>query len=418
MRRLAPLLLLLAPVAGAWTWPVHGPVLQTFSFDRAHPYAAGQRRGIDVGAASGTPVRAPAAGTVSFAGTVPTSGKVVTIETAGGLAVTLTHLGTIAVPQDARVAEGAAVGTVGPSGTPDLDVPYVHMGVREASDPEGYLDPLGFLPPPSGQEPAATPAPTQAAAQEAPATSAAPPAQAAAAAAASAAGQQAEPESPPADASPGVSITSVPKRAAQGAPAPRAERAAQLAARPLARLHRAPHRAAPSLRSTARSAAATAAAARPKPALPPLHRVGRPFARATPALQAPRPRRTLPGAGDPASAPAPHRPLPLLLFALLAVALAGAAAAAVWAARIIRGPFPRLERVQADVVSAEDPGSRGLAVCERTAAPGPRGRPWSPVRHLRPLPPAQGQRRPHGQRDRRARYAGHGLGRSRRRVSA
>src|ERR1041385_440913 len=97
-RRLAPLLLVfLAPVLGAWTWPAHGPVLQGFSYDRAHAYAAGQHRGIDVGADAGSPVVAPASGVVSFAGSVPTSGKSITIDTPGGLAVTLTHLGSIAV---------------------------------------------------------------------------------------------------------------------------------------------------------------------------------------------------------------------------------------------------------------------------------------------------------------------------------
>ena len=45
--------LLVAPVARAWTWPVGGPVLQPFSFDPAHPYAAGEHRGIDIGAAAG-----------------------------------------------------------------------------------------------------------------------------------------------------------------------------------------------------------------------------------------------------------------------------------------------------------------------------------------------------------------------------
>src|SRR5581483_5196052 len=46
----------------------------------------------------------------------------------------------------ASVGEGAAVGTVGPSGTPELDVPYVYMGVRVTANAQGYLDPLSFLP--------------------------------------------------------------------------------------------------------------------------------------------------------------------------------------------------------------------------------------------------------------------------------
>src|SRR5438105_7311280 len=105
MRRFVLVVLLLAlwaPAARAWTWPVKGPVLQAFSFDEAHPYAAGQHRGIDIGAsAAGEQVVAPASGTVSFAGSVPTSGKSVTIETADGYSVTLTHLGSIAVAHGA-----------------------------------------------------------------------------------------------------------------------------------------------------------------------------------------------------------------------------------------------------------------------------------------------------------------------------
>src|SRR5436305_8785478 len=102
MRRFAVLLTLCAvalPVsaARAWTWPVDGPVLRPFSFDRAHPYAAGQHRGIDLGAQSGSRVLAPAAGVVSFAGTVPTGGKTVSIQTASGYTATLVHLGSIGV---------------------------------------------------------------------------------------------------------------------------------------------------------------------------------------------------------------------------------------------------------------------------------------------------------------------------------
>jgi hypothetical protein len=136
------------PAAHAWSWPVQGPVLQPFSYDEAHPYASGQHRGVDIGAgAVGEGVVAPAAGTVSFAGTVPTNGKTVTIETADGYSVTLTHLGSIVVPKGATVAEQDTIGTIGPSGTPEVDGPYVHLGIRITADPNGYVDPLGLLPP-------------------------------------------------------------------------------------------------------------------------------------------------------------------------------------------------------------------------------------------------------------------------------
>ena len=129
---------------------MQGPVINPFAYDEAHPYAAGQHRGIDIGADSaGTAVVAPAAGTVTFAGTVPTNGKSVTIETADGYSVTLTHLGSITVAKGATVAEQDTVGTLGPSGTPEVDGPYVHLGIRLTSDPNGYVDPLGLLPAPS-----------------------------------------------------------------------------------------------------------------------------------------------------------------------------------------------------------------------------------------------------------------------------
>ena len=157
----ALLVLAVPPAASGWTWPVDGPVLRPFSFG-SDPYAAGQHRGIDIGAPSGTPVRAAAGGVVSFAGTVPNGGKTVTIQTSTGYAVTLVHLGSIRVLRGTAIDEGTTVGTVGPSGVPDIPEPYVYLGIRVASDDQGYLDPLRFLPqraepPPAPPESAADP---------------------------------------------------------------------------------------------------------------------------------------------------------------------------------------------------------------------------------------------------------------------
>ncbi len=148
------------PVASAWSWPVQGSVLKAFSYDETHPYGSGQHRGIDIGAsATGDPVVAPESGTVSFAGFVPTSGESLTIVTTDGYSVTLTHLGSIAVAEGSVVGEGDAVATVGPSGTPEQSVPYVHLGIRLTDDSLGYLDPLGFLPVSATPTPTPTPTP-------------------------------------------------------------------------------------------------------------------------------------------------------------------------------------------------------------------------------------------------------------------
>ena len=163
MRRIGILLpVLLAfqagvPPALAWTWPVGGPVLQYFTFGD-DPYAGGQHRGIDVGAPAGASVVAPAAGTVSFAGTVPGGGRTLTIETGDGYSVTLVHLGSVSVGRGASVGEGETVGTIGPSGTAEVAEPYVHLGIRVTAEENGYVDPLGLLPPQAAEQPAGDPA--------------------------------------------------------------------------------------------------------------------------------------------------------------------------------------------------------------------------------------------------------------------
>jgi hypothetical protein len=167
VRRLGVLVLcaLALPVgsARAWTWPVDGQVLRGFDFDRAQPYAGGQHRGIDVSAALGAPVLAPAEGVVSFAGTVPGGGRTISIQTPSAKTVTLLHLGSLEVKRGSPVAEGSVVGAVGPSGDPELPAPHIYLGIRTTSDPQGYLDPLTFLPPHAADP---SPAPERAAAVE------------------------------------------------------------------------------------------------------------------------------------------------------------------------------------------------------------------------------------------------------------
>ena len=73
-----------APAAQAWAWPADGEILRAFSVGD-DPYAGGQHRGVDLALGDATSVRAPAAGEVTFAGTVPTHGRTVTIADVGRL---------------------------------------------------------------------------------------------------------------------------------------------------------------------------------------------------------------------------------------------------------------------------------------------------------------------------------------------
>lgn len=173
-----------APAAAAWVWPVGGPVLRPFVYDAARPYAGAQHRGADIGAVDGEDVRAPAGGRITFAGTVPASGRSVTIETPDGLSLTLVQLGRFNVRRGDVVQEGSVVGTAGASDDAEWARPYVHFGVRVTSDKQGYLDPLGFLrsrpvaappPPAAGVDPTATGQPPVAAPAAMPDPAAEPP---------------------------------------------------------------------------------------------------------------------------------------------------------------------------------------------------------------------------------------------------
>jgi hypothetical protein len=181
MRRplaLAAVLLWLAipPAAAAaaprWHWPLRGELAGRFRLTRATPYAAGQRRGIDIAARPGAPVGSACAGTVTYAGRVPRGGLGVTVR-CGRLAATHLGLGTLAVRAGSRLAPGTRLGTLGPEGR-------LRLGARVAARRFGYVDPLVLLAPdpvprpPLGGAPRARPAappPLQA-----PARSVAPPA--------------------------------------------------------------------------------------------------------------------------------------------------------------------------------------------------------------------------------------------------
>ncbi len=125
---------------GPWSWPVVGPVIRDFDPPET-PYGPGHR-GVDIAVAVGTPVRAPAAGEVVFAGTVGGE-RYVTLDHGGGLRSTYSWLSAISVRAGDVVAAGAPVGLSG-WGHPGSAIPHLHLGVRLDGV---YVDPLRYLGP-------------------------------------------------------------------------------------------------------------------------------------------------------------------------------------------------------------------------------------------------------------------------------
>ncbi len=131
-----------AGAAGTWTWPVIGAVVRGFD-PPGSVYGAGHR-GIDVAAQTGSLVRAPAPGVVSFAGNV--GGRLfVTIDHGGGLQSTCSFLSALLVHRDDLVVEGQGIGLSGTGHVGDT-TPNLHFGVRLDGQ---YVDPLDYLRPAS-----------------------------------------------------------------------------------------------------------------------------------------------------------------------------------------------------------------------------------------------------------------------------
>lgn len=99
-------------------------------------------RGVDLAAPAGAPVRAVAAGRVSFAGRVAGKG-VVSVELTGTDLRTTFEPVTATVAKGDEVEAGEVVGTVNATGS-HCTTTCVHWGLRRG---EAYLDPLSLLPP-------------------------------------------------------------------------------------------------------------------------------------------------------------------------------------------------------------------------------------------------------------------------------
>jgi hypothetical protein len=137
----AGLLMVDVGAAGAaqhWRMPLpKADVVGAFSFERAAPYAAGRRRGIDLRGVPGARVVAACAGTVTYAGRVPGWGRGVSLR-CGGLVATELGLVSASVARGARLWPGATVGRLAPRG-------LLRLGARWAGVRQGYVDPLGLL---------------------------------------------------------------------------------------------------------------------------------------------------------------------------------------------------------------------------------------------------------------------------------
>jgi murein DD-endopeptidase MepM/ murein hydrolase activator NlpD len=153
--------IVLAPRAIAGL-PVIGRISSTFSRSRRHPILHIRRPhlGVDIAAARGTPITAPAPGRVTFVGHKFGFGLVVEIQHTDAVKTRYAHMRAAKVEVGDRIARGDQIGTVGTSGI--TTGPHVHYEVLVWGK---QVDPLRFvIPQPvvATPTPAVTPSPAAA----------------------------------------------------------------------------------------------------------------------------------------------------------------------------------------------------------------------------------------------------------------
>jgi septal ring factor EnvC (AmiA/AmiB activator) len=125
---------------GRLDWPVDGTVLYRYGRVVNPNNTTTRWNGIGIAAATGTPVKAVAPGTVVSVGQLGTYGLTVIVQHGGGDYSVYASLNAASVQKNQAIRKGDVVGTVGVS-DPELR-PHLHFEIRpqgRAVDPESWL---------------------------------------------------------------------------------------------------------------------------------------------------------------------------------------------------------------------------------------------------------------------------------------
>lgn len=122
--------------------PTTGWLSSQFTKSRFHPILHENRphEGIDVTAPTGTPIVAPATGTVVFAGNDKGFGLSVEIDHGNGIRTRFAHCSRIAVRAGQRVTRGQLIAAVGQTGL--ATAPHLHYEIHVNGKP---VDPLTYV---------------------------------------------------------------------------------------------------------------------------------------------------------------------------------------------------------------------------------------------------------------------------------
>lgn len=125
------------PSEAGFIWPIWGSINSYFGWRDWGDF----HRGVDIGAAYGSPVEAAKDGVVVGAEYLGSYGNMVLIDHLDGLQTVYAHLSGFNVDVGQEVAQGDVIGWVGMTGY--TTGPHLHFEVRASGE---FVDPLGFLP--------------------------------------------------------------------------------------------------------------------------------------------------------------------------------------------------------------------------------------------------------------------------------
>lgn len=117
-----------ADFARTFIWPVKGRISGRFGNARVYNGQPGSgHSGMDIAAPAGTPVKAPAAGIVTFAQDLYLTGGTILLDHGFGVSSNFLHLSRIDVAIGDRVEQGQVIATVGATGR--ATGPHLHWGM-------------------------------------------------------------------------------------------------------------------------------------------------------------------------------------------------------------------------------------------------------------------------------------------------
>ncbi|KGM51934.1 peptidase M23 [Lysobacter concretionis Ko07 = DSM 16239] len=112
-----------------FSWPVRGRISGRFGNQRIYNGTPGSAHsGMDIAAANGTPVMAPASGLVTFVGDLYLTGGTLLLDHGHGISSNFLHLSRMDVKVGDTVRQGDVIGAVGATGR--ATGPHLHWGMN------------------------------------------------------------------------------------------------------------------------------------------------------------------------------------------------------------------------------------------------------------------------------------------------